>query len=154
MRFLYLTYQLMKKIEAVIRRTRFDETKEALLENGVEWFSYVDVRGSGHARNRRVYRGVMYETDIIERMMLILIVRDELCDKAIDTIIRTARTGEIGDGRVWVSDIDHYYSIRTGRCDELINKKRSPEQVEADRAAEQAAHDADNGHTKEASGGK
>ena len=127
----------MKKIEAVIRRTRFDETKEALLENGVEWFSYVDVRGSGHARNRRVYRGVMYETDIIERMMLILIVRDELCDKAIDTIIRTARTGEIGDG-----------------CDELINKKRSPEQVEADRAAEQAAHDADNGHTKEASGGK
>lgn len=56
----------------------------------------------------------MYETDIIERMMLILIVRDELCDKAIDTIIRTARTGEIGDGRVWVSDIDHYYSIRTG----------------------------------------
>ena len=100
----------MKKIEAVIRRTRFEETKEALLENGVEWFSYVDVRGSGHARNRRVYRGVMYETDIIERMMLILIVRDELCDKAIDTIIRTARTGEIGDGRVWVSDIDHYYS--------------------------------------------
>ncbi len=144
----------MKKIEAVIRRTRFDETKEALLENGVEWFSYVDVRGSGHARNRRVYRGVMYETDIIERMMLILIVRDELCDKAIDTIIRTARTGEIGDGRVWVSDIDHYYSIRTGRCDELINKKRSPEQVEADRAAEQAAHDAGNVHTKEASGGK
>ena len=60
----------MKKIEAVIRRTRFEETKEALLENGVEWFSYVDVRGSGHARNRRVYRGVMYETDIIERMML------------------------------------------------------------------------------------
>ena len=137
----------MKKIEAVIRRTRFDETKEAHLENGVEWFSYVDVRGSGHARNRRFYRGVMYETDISERMMLILIVRDELCDKAIDTIIRTARTGEIGDGRVWVSDIDHYYSIRTGRCDELINKKRSPEQVEA-------AHDADNGHTKEASGGK
>lgn len=117
---------LMKKIEAVIRRTRFEETKEALLENGVEWFSYVDVRGSGHARNRRVYRGVMYETDIIERMMLILIVRDELCDKAIDTIIRTARTGEIGDGRVWVSDIDHYYSIRTGRCDEQINNKRSP----------------------------
>ena len=113
----------MKKIEAVIRRTRFEETKEALLENGVEWFSYVDVRGSGHARNRRVYRGVMYETDIIERMMLILIVRDELCDKAIDTIIRTARTGEIGDGRVWVSDIDHYYSIRTGRCDEQINQK-------------------------------
>ena len=86
----------MKKIEAVIRRTRFEETKEALLENGVEWFSYVDVRGSGHARNRRVYRGVMYETDIIERMMLILIVRDELCDKAIDTIIRTARTGASG----------------------------------------------------------
>ena len=122
---------IMKKIEAVIRRTRFEETKEALLENGVEWFSYVDVRGSGHARNRRVYRGVMYETDIIERMMLILIVRDELCDKAIDTIIRTARTGEIGDGRVWVSDIDHYYSIRTGRCDEQINHKRSPEEMAA-----------------------
>ena len=82
----------MKKIEAVIRRTRFEETKEALLENGVEWFSYVDVRGSGHARNRRVYRGGMYEPDIIERMMLILIVRDELCAKAIATIIRTSTT--------------------------------------------------------------
>ena len=85
-----------------------------MLENGVEWFSYVDVRGSGHARNRRVYRGVMYETDIIERMMLILIVRDELCDKAIDTIIRTARTGEIGDGRIFVIPIDDAIRIRTG----------------------------------------
>ncbi len=111
----------MKKIEAVIRRTRFEDTKEALLKNGVEWFSYMDVRGAGHARNRRVYRGVMYETDIIERIMLIIIVRDELCDTALDIIMSTARTGEIGDGRVWVSDIEHYYSIRTGRCDEEIS---------------------------------
>ncbi|MGN0006694.1 MAG: P-II family nitrogen regulator [Alistipes sp.] len=111
----------MKKIEAVIRRTRFEDTKEALLKNGVEWFSYMDVRGAGHARNRRVYRGVMYETDIIERIMLIIIVRDELCDTALDIIMTTARTGEIGDGRVWVSDIEHYYSIRTGRRDEEIS---------------------------------
>lgn len=110
----------MKKIEAVIRRTKFEETKEALIENGVEWFSYVEVRGAGHARNRRAYRGVIYETDIIERMMLILIVKDELCEKALDIIFQHARTGEIGDGRLWVSDIDHYYSIRTGRCDEAI----------------------------------
>lgn len=114
----------MKKIEAVIRRTRFEDTKEALIENGVEWFSYVEVRGAGHARNRRVYRGVMYETDIIERIMLILIVRDDLCEAALDIIFRTARTGEIGDGRVWVGDVDHYYSIRTGRCDEEIGHKR------------------------------
>lgn len=113
----------MKKIEAVIRRTRFEETKDSLLKNGVEWFSYMDVRGAGHARNRRVYRGVMYETDIIERIMLIIIVRDELCDKALDIIMTTARTGEIGDGRVWVSDIEHYYSIRTGRRDEEISHK-------------------------------
>lgn len=115
----------MKKIEAVIRRTRFEETKEALIDNGVEWFSYVDVRGAGHARNRRVYRGVMYETDIIERVMLTIIVKDELCEQALDIIFKNARTGEIGDGRVWVSDIEHYYSIRTGRCDENINNKRT-----------------------------
>lgn len=119
----------MKKIEAVIRRTRFEDTKEALIENGVEWFSYVEVRGAGHARNRRIYRGVLYETDIIERIMLIIIVRDELCETALDTIFRTARTGEIGDGRVWVSDAEHYYSIRTGRCDEEINHKRSTSEV-------------------------
>lgn len=121
----------MKKIEAVIRRTKFEETKEALIENGVEWFSYVEFRGAGHSRNRRAYRGVIYETDIIERVMLILIVRDELCETALDTIFRHARTGEIGDGRVWVSDIDHYYSIRTGRCDEDINRKRTAEEIAA-----------------------
>ncbi len=116
----------MKKIEAVIRRTRFEETKSALLENGVEWFSYTDVRGAGHARNRRVYRGVTYETDIIERVMLTIIVRDEICERALDIIMTTARTGEIGDGRVWVSDIEHYYSIRTGRRDDEISHKGAP----------------------------
>lgn len=87
----------MKKIEAVIRRTRFEETKEALAGKRRGVVLLRRCAGLGPRRNRRVYRGVMYETDIIERMMLIQIVRDELCDKAIDTIIRTARTGEIGD---------------------------------------------------------
>ena len=111
----------MKKIEAVIRRTKFAQTKEALLEAGADWFSYEEVRSAGQARNRRVYRGVCYETDIIERMLITLIVEAEDVQKFLDVIYANARTGEIGDGRAWVSDVDHYYSIRTGRCDADID---------------------------------
>ncbi len=104
----------MKKIEAIIRKTKFQDVKEALLDVGIEWFSYCDVRGIGKTRQDRVYRGVMYGTDIIERTMLTIVVRNINVDKTVQAILNAAQTGEVGDGRIFVSPIDDSYRIRTG----------------------------------------
>ena len=104
----------MKKIEAIIRKTKFDEVKEALLAADIEWFSYTDVRGVGKARQERIYRGVIYGTDIIERLMLTIVVRSQNASKTIEAIIASAQTGEVGDGRIFVSDVEETYRIRTG----------------------------------------
>lgn len=104
----------MKKIEAIIRKSKFDEVKNALKEIGIDFFSYWEVRGVGKSRQERVYRGRAYDTSIIEREMLSIIVRDKNLKKTIDCIIRTGKTGEIGDGKIFVSDIASAYRIRTG----------------------------------------
>lgn len=67
----------MKKIEAIIRRTRFDDVKEALLAADIEWFSYYEVRGVGKTREARIYRGVAYDTSSIERILISIIVREK-----------------------------------------------------------------------------
>ena len=66
----------MKKIEAIIRKTKFEDVKDALLEADIEWFSYYDVRGIGKARQGRIYRGVVYDTSTIERILISIVVRD------------------------------------------------------------------------------
>ena len=104
----------MKKIEAIIRKTRFDDVKEALLEVDIEWFSYYDVRGVGKTRQERVYRGVVYDTSYIERTMLTIVVRDINVEKTVAAILKTAKTGEIGDGRIFISPVDDSIRIRTG----------------------------------------
>ena len=104
----------MKKIEAIIRKTRFDDVKEALLGVDIEWFSYYDVRGVGKTRQERVYRGVVYDTSYIERTMLTIVVRDINVEKTVAAILKTAKTGEIGDGRIFVSPVDDSIRIRTG----------------------------------------
>lgn len=104
----------MKKIEAIIRKTKFDEVKIALNEVGIEFFSFWDVRGVGQTREERVYRGVVYDTSTIERTILSIIVRDKNVEKTVLAIMQAARTGEIGDGKIFVSTIDESYRIRTG----------------------------------------
>jgi nitrogen regulatory protein P-II 1 len=104
----------MKKIEAIIRKTKFEEVKEALLEADIEWFSYYDVRGVGKTRQERIYRGVVYDTSYIERILLAIVVRDVNVDKTVNAILKTAQTGEIGDGRVFISTVDDSVRIRTG----------------------------------------
>ena len=104
----------MKKIEAIIRKTRFDDVKEALLEVDIEWFSYYDVRGVGKTHQERVYRGVVYDTSYIERTMLTIVVRDINVEKTVAAILKKAQTGEIGDGRIFVSPVDDSIRIRTG----------------------------------------
>ena len=102
----------MKKIEAIIRKTKFEDVKEALLAADIEWFSYYDVRGEGKMRQARIYRGVMYDTSSIERMLLN--IRDKNVEKTIAAIEKAARTGEIGDGRIFVIPVEDTVRIRTG----------------------------------------
>ena len=104
----------MKKIEAIIRKTKFEEVKEALLAADIEWFSYYDVRGEGKMRQARIYRGVMYDTSSIERMLLNIVVRDKNVEKTITAVQRAAQTGEIGDGRIFVIPVEDTVRIRTG----------------------------------------
>jgi len=104
----------MKKIEAIIRKTKFEDVKEALHEVGIEFFSFWEVRGVGTARESRVYRGISYDTGTIERIILSIIVRDINLEKTIKAIMETAKTGSVGDGKIFVSEIAESYRIRTG----------------------------------------
>ena len=104
----------MKKIEAIIRKTRFEDVKESLLEAGIEWFSYYDVRGIGKSRQGRIYRGVVYDTRSIERTLVSIIVRDKNVEKTVEAILKSAQTGEIGDGRIFVIPVEDSIRIRTG----------------------------------------
>ena len=104
----------MKKIEAIIRKTKFEEVKDALLEADIEWFSYYDVRGIGKSRQARIYRGVLYDTSSIERILISIVVRDKNVEKTVQAIIKAAQTGEIGDGRIFVIPIEDAIRIRTG----------------------------------------
>ena len=104
----------MKKIEAIIRKTKFEDVKDALLEADIEWFSYYDVRGIGKARQGRIYRGVVYDTSSIERILVSIVVREKNVEKTVQAIIKAAHTGEIGDGRIFVIPIEDAVRIRTG----------------------------------------
>jgi nitrogen regulatory protein P-II 1 len=100
----------MKKIEAIIRKTKFEDVKDALLEADIEWFSYYDVRGIGKSRQARIYRGVMYDTSSIERILISIVVRDKNAEKTVQAIIKSA---QIGDGRIFVIPIEDAIRIRT-----------------------------------------
>ncbi len=104
----------MKKIEAIIRKTKFDEVRDALLEAGIEWFSYIDVRGIGKSRQGRIYRGVVYDTSCIERILVSVIVRDKNVEKTVEAVLKAAQTGEIGDGRIFIIPVEDSIRIRTG----------------------------------------
>ena len=104
----------MKKIEAIIRKTKFEDVKDALLEADIEWFSYYDVRGIGKSRQARIYRGVMYDTSSIERILISIVVRDRNAEKTVQAIIKSAQTGEIGDGRIFIIPVEDSIRIRTG----------------------------------------
>ncbi len=103
----------MKKIEAIIRKTKFEEVKETLHENGIEFFSFWDARGVGMARESRVYRGVAYDTSSIERLYLQIVVRDVNLELTIEAILSSAATGEVGDGKIFISTLDESIRIRT-----------------------------------------
>lgn len=103
----------MKKIEAIIRKAKFEEVKNALHETEVNFFSYWDVIGIGNEKEGHVYRGVSYSTSEIQRRMISIVVSDSFVEKTVDIILKTAYTGSVGDGKIFVSPIDETYRIRT-----------------------------------------
>lgn len=104
----------MKKIEAIIRKSKFTAVKKALHEKGVNFFSYWDVTGLGNEKEGSVYRGVSYSTSDIQRRCLSIVVSDDFEQIAVDAIMQAGRTGEVGDGKIFVSEIKEAYRIRTG----------------------------------------
>jgi len=103
----------MKKIEAIIRKSKFDDVKEALHEIEVNFFSYWDVTGVGNEKQGHVYRGVSYSTSDIQRRFLSIVVSDSFLDRTVEAILKTAYTGVVGDGKIFVSNIEETYRIRT-----------------------------------------
>ncbi|MCQ2223592.1 MAG: P-II family nitrogen regulator [Bacteroidaceae bacterium] len=110
----------MKKIEAIIRKTKFEEVKEALLNSDIDWFEYHDVHGIGQSRQERVYRGVQYSTDVIQRIKITIVCREVVLEPTVKVILNIAHTGKVGDGRIFVSDVLDCYSIRTGENGDTV----------------------------------
>jgi nitrogen regulatory protein P-II 1 len=104
----------MKKIEAIIRKSKFFAVKEALHLVGVNFFSYWDVTGVGNEKEGHVYRGISYSTSDIQRRHLSIVVNDDFEEVTIKAILKSGATGEVGDGKIFVSNIEESYRIRTG----------------------------------------
>ncbi len=104
----------MKKIEAIIRKSKFDDVKKALHEIEVNFFSYWDVTGVGNEKQGHVYRGISYSTADIQRRYLVIVISDEFLERTLNAIFDAARTGNVGDGKIFVSDMLTAYRIRTG----------------------------------------
>jgi nitrogen regulatory protein P-II 1 len=109
----------MKKIEAVIKPFKLDDVKEALSSAGITGMTVSDVKGYGRQQGHsELYRGAEYVVDFLPKLKLDLIVSTDDVDKVIDIITKAAKTGKIGDGKIFVSDIQKVVRIRTGEEDE------------------------------------
>jgi nitrogen regulatory protein P-II 1 len=118
--------QTMKKIEAIIRTSQYEAVKKALHEIDIDFFTWWDVTGQGNDKKHRteIYRGTVRDTSYISRRYLSIVVRDINLQKTVDCLLKYARTGEVGDGKIFVSDIAQSYRIRTGESgdESLYNK--------------------------------
>ena len=109
----------MKKIEAIIKPFKLEEVKEALAKEGVTGMTVSDVKGYGRQQGHsELYRGAEYVVDFLPKIKIELIVADEDVDSTIFVIIEAARTGKIGDGKIFVSPVEKIVRIRTGEQDE------------------------------------
>lgn len=115
----------MKKIEAIIRKSKFEDVKKALYEADIDWFSYWDITGLGKSTEEQVVRGQVFQSSYIQRRMLSIVVRDINVEKTVNAIIKSAKTGETGDGKIFVSDVEQTFRIRTGETgpEALYNKE-------------------------------
>ena len=103
----------MMKIETIIQPSRFESVKDALLEIGIDGMTVTEVRGHGRQKGHtEVYRGREYTVDLLPKIKLELVLPDNLVDRAVETILKSAKTGKIGDGKIFLSRIDEAIRIR------------------------------------------
>ncbi len=109
----------MKKIEAIIKPFKLDEVREALSEIGVTGLTVTEVKGFGRQKGHtELYRGAEYVVDFLPKVKIEIVVADSAVDGAIDAIVKAARTGKIGDGKIFVTTVEQVVRIHTGETDE------------------------------------
>ncbi len=109
----------MKKIEAIVRHFKLEEVKNALSQFGVQGMTVTEVRGFGRQKgHKEQYRGAEYTVDFLPKAKIEVVVADKQAQDVIETILRTARTGQIGDGKIFVTDLAESIRIRTGETGE------------------------------------
>jgi nitrogen regulatory protein P-II 1 len=107
----------MKKIEAIIRHHKLDEVKNALIDSGLHGMTVTEVRGFGRQRGHtETYRGTEYRVDYVPKVKIEIVVEDNGADKVLQTIINAARTGQVGDGKIFVSALLEAIRVRTGEA--------------------------------------
>ena len=109
----------MKKIEAIIKPFKLDDVKDALNELGLKGMTISEVKGYGRQKGHtEIYRGAEYAVNFVPKVKLEIVVTDSMADQAVDTIRSTARTDKIGDGKIFVLDVDQALRVRTGETNE------------------------------------
>ncbi|KAF0103706.1 MAG: nitrogen regulatory protein P-II 1 [bacterium] len=109
----------MKKIEAIIKPFKLDEVREALSTLGVSGLTVTEVKGFGRQKGHtELYRGAEYVVDFLPKVKIELVVADSMVEAALDAIVKAARTGKIGDGKIFVSSVEQVVRIRTGETGE------------------------------------
>ena len=109
----------MKKVEAVIKPFKLDEVREALSGIGVAGLTVTEVKGFGRQKGHtELYRGAEYVVDFLPKVKVEVVVGDSMVDQAVDAIVKSARTGKIGDGKIFVMGVEQVVRIRTGETDE------------------------------------
>ena len=109
----------MKKIEAIIKPFKLDEVKDALNAQGVTGMTVTEVRGFGRQKGHtELYRGAEYVVDFLPKVKIEVVVADDQVDGALEAIVKSARTGKIGDGKIFVTSVEHVVRIRTGETNE------------------------------------
>lgn len=118
--------QPMKKIEAIIKPFKFEEVKQALADLGVEGMTVIEVKGFGRQKGHtEIYPGSEYIVDLLPKIKIEVILADELLDDVVEAIMMAARTGKVGDGKIFVSSIDDAIRIRTGEIGEVAVSTRT-----------------------------
>jgi len=109
----------MKKIEAIVKPFKLDDVREALSDAGVEGLTVTEVKGYGRQKGHsELYRGAEYQVDFMPKVKIDVVVVDEDVDRAVEAIIQSARTGKIGDGKIFVYDVERAIRIRTSEENE------------------------------------
>jgi len=104
----------MKKIEAIIRKSQFEEVREALHKADIDFITYWDVTGVGNEKSGAIFRAKVYETRFIQRRIISFVCRDHLVEVAVQAIVKSAQTGELGDGKIFISEVIDSVRIRNG----------------------------------------